>query len=71
MSSHSCLVPHSSILLVGQDRKGRWLVQDEEGLIEGFFASRETALGFARSESEIHHTLIEISTAPLTSHLLH
>lgn len=71
MSSHPRLVPHSSRLIVGQDLRGRWLVQDDEGLIEGFFSSRETALGFARSESEIHHAMVEIRTTPLTSRLLH
>jgi hypothetical protein len=71
MSGHACLVPHSSILVVGQDVRGRWLVQDEQGLIEGCFSSRETALGFARSESDIYHTAIEISSAPLTSRFLH
>jgi hypothetical protein len=57
--------------MVGQDLTGRWLVQDTEGLIEGFFRSRDTALGFARSESEIHHVPVEISVGPLTSHLIH
>jgi hypothetical protein len=57
--------------MVGQDSRGRWLVQDAEGLIEGHFQSRDTALRFARSESEIHHVPVAISDTPLTSHLVH
>lgn len=71
MSSHPPAVPFPSVLMVGQDLSGRWLVQDTEGLIEGRFQSRDTALGFARSESEIHHLPVTISTTPLTSHLVH
>jgi hypothetical protein len=57
--------------MVGQDESGRWLVQDDAGLIEGCFRSRDTALGFARAESEIHHCPVAISATPLTSHLVH
>lgn len=71
MSSHPIEVPQLSRLMVGQDSRGRWLVQDDEGLIEGRFSSRDTALGFARSESEIHHIPVAISATPLTSHLVH
>jgi hypothetical protein len=71
MASHPSVVRASNILKVGQDLHGRWLVQDEGGLIEGFFQSRESALGFARSESEIHHATVAISITPLISHLLH
>jgi hypothetical protein len=71
MPSHSPVVHFPSILMVGQDSRGRWLVQDAEGLIEGHFQSRDTALRFARSESEIHHVPVAISDTPLTSHLVH
>lgn len=71
MPSHPFGVRTPSLLMVGQDLHGRWLVQDAEGLIEGSFQSRDTALGFARSESEIHHLPVEISAGPLTSHLQH
>ena len=57
----------SSILFVGQDRRGRWLVQDTVGRIEGIFTSRDTALSFARSERDILHASIEYSDAPLTA----
>jgi hypothetical protein len=71
MSSHRCVAFRTSILTVGQDPAGRWLVQDDAGLIEGLFRTRETALGFARSERDIHSATIAISAAPLTARLLH
>ena len=71
MSSHSPEGPLFATLLVGQDLRGRWLVQDIDGLIEGCFQSKNAALGFARSESEIHHLSVALSATPLTSHLLH
>jgi hypothetical protein len=71
MSSHPPVVHSPHTLVIGQDAHGRWLVQDTEGLIEGQFQSRDTALGFARSESEIHHVPVAISETPLTSHLVH
>lgn len=71
MSSHPAEVPPPSILMVGRDLSGHWLVQDTHGLIEGRFQSLDTALGFARSESEIHSLPVEISAAPLISHLVH
>lgn len=68
MSCHSLAVRPTS-LLVGQDILGRWLVQDGEGLIEGVFRSRDTALGFARSEGDIYHVAVEMAAGTLTSHL--
>lgn len=61
----------SSILLVGQDQRGRWLVQDIIGRIEGVFTSRENALGFAQAECDIHHATFEMASGPLTPRLLH
>jgi len=59
----------SSLLLVGQDERGRWLVQDTAGRVEGRFRSRETALGFARSECDLFHGRIELAQAPLTARI--
>ncbi len=39
-----------SVIYVGQDRAGHWLVQDNQGLLEGRFISRDAAWRFARSE---------------------
>jgi hypothetical protein len=73
MNSRDASVPPdwSSVLRVGQDARGRWLVQDTVGRIEGLFKTRETALGFARSECDLLHATIEISDTPLTPYLLH
>ena len=63
--------PRPMLLRVGQDQRGRWLVQDIAGMIEGFFTSRESALGFAKSECEVFHGHFELSGVTLSSHLLH
>jgi hypothetical protein len=39
-----------SVLYVGQDRAGHWLVQENHGILEGRFISRDAAWRFARSE---------------------
>jgi hypothetical protein len=57
----------SSLLLVGQDKRGRWLVQDTAGRIEGHFLSRETALHFARAERDLLHATVRFADAPLTA----
>jgi hypothetical protein len=61
----------SSLLLVGQDERERWLVQDTVGRVEGCFRSRETALGFAKSECDLFHGRIEIARAPLIARIAH
>ena len=63
--------PSLPFLRVGQDLRGRWLVQDSAGLIEGCFTSHESALRFAKAECDIFHCGYEISVTPLSSHLLH
>ncbi len=37
--------------LVGRDRRGHWVVQDQRGLHGGLFVNRAQALKFARFES--------------------
>ncbi len=59
------------VIHVGQDRRGRWLVQDSTGQIEGVFVNRESALGFAQAERDLHRSLIEITGSPLVARLLH
>jgi len=39
-----------SVIYVGQDRAGHWLVQENHGLLEGRFISRDAAWRFAREE---------------------
>jgi hypothetical protein len=59
----------SEILIVGQDIKGHWLVQDGIGRLEGCFVSRETALGFARAESGMLHATVQMTDTPLTPYI--
>ncbi len=55
-----------SVLKVGQDSAGHWLVQDMWGSLEGRFVSQAAALGFARSESRaLPGAKIVMATAPL------
>jgi hypothetical protein len=56
------------ILFVGRDRDGRWVVQENHGLIEGLFVNRAAALHFAHCERHAFPAArIEIATEPLRS----
>jgi hypothetical protein len=44
-------------------------VQDDAGLVEGFFTSRKSAIGFAREECDLLHAQMEIAPLPLTSRM--
>lgn len=52
--SESTIVPEparrGSILYVGQDQAGHWLVQENHGLLEGHFISRDAAWRYAKGE---------------------
>ncbi len=39
-----------SILLIGQDFEGHWIVQENHGLAEGCFTTREAAVRYAEAE---------------------
>lgn len=39
------------LFMVGQDRRGNWVVQDQKGMRGGLFVSREAALRYVRSEN--------------------
>ena len=41
----------SSLFLIGKDSRGRWVVQDRNGLRGGLFVSRADALKFALFEN--------------------
>lgn len=41
-----------TIILVGQDDLGRWVVEENHGLIEGAFRTKNDALRFAQSERD-------------------
>ena len=39
------------LFMVGQDRRGNWVVQDKKGMRGGLFVNREAALRYVRSEN--------------------
>jgi len=39
------------LFMVGQDKRGNWVVQDQKGMRGGLFVSREAALRYVRSEN--------------------
>ncbi|MGI6856271.1 hypothetical protein [Mesorhizobium sp. 1B3] len=43
---------HTGRFMVGRDRRGRWIVRDEMGLVGGLFADRASAVRFAMFESD-------------------
>ena len=53
------------VISVGGDKAGHRLVQDVGKTMEGRFASRSAALGFAGAERRIHHASPAIASAPL------
>ncbi len=42
---------HASLYMIGRDRAGRWVVQDQSGLHGGLFINRAEALKFALFEN--------------------
>jgi hypothetical protein len=67
MSSETTLEPdeRGTIIYVGQDKAGHWLVQDSGRKLEGRFVSRDAALSFAEAERQIYHANVEIASAAL------
>lgn len=58
------------VLRVGQDGRGRWIVQESRGLLEGIFISRAAALHFAQLERHAFPgARIELADTALTSNL--
>jgi hypothetical protein len=39
------------VFMIGQDRRGNWVVQDQKRTAGGLFVTREAALRYVRSES--------------------
>jgi hypothetical protein len=39
------------LFMVGQDRRGNWVVQEQKGMRGGLFVNREAALRYVRSEN--------------------
>lgn len=57
-------------LLVGQDMHGHWLVQEQDGDLEGRFVSQDAALRFARWERHAYASArIRLAAEPLVPRL--
>jgi hypothetical protein len=39
------------VFMIGQDRRGNWVVQDQKRMAGGLFATRDAALRYVRSET--------------------
>ena len=39
------------VFMVGQNRRGNWVVRDQKGVCGGLFVTRDAALRFARAEN--------------------
>ena len=39
------------VFMIGQDRHGNWVVQDQKGIAGGLFVTRDAALRYVRSEN--------------------
>jgi hypothetical protein len=39
------------VFMIGQDRCGNWVVQDQKGIAGGLFVTRDAALRYVRSEN--------------------
>ena len=39
------------VFMVGQDRRGNWVVRDQKGVCGGLFVTRDAALRFVRAEN--------------------
>jgi hypothetical protein len=56
----------ASVITVGQDRAGHWLVQESSGAMEGRFVSFAAAMAFARGERHgFPGATISVATRPL------
>lgn len=57
--------PCGTVIYVGQDKAGHWLVQDSGRKMEGRFVSRSAAMRFAEAERQIYHASLEMCVTPL------
>ena len=54
--------PSRARFMVGRDKRGRWIVQDQHGLVGGLFVNEAAALHFAGEEC--NHNPTDICRAP-------
>jgi hypothetical protein len=52
----------SNIVLIGQNSRGQWVAQEQNGLFGGLFVNRAQAVKYALSENGHHpETIVELS----------
>ncbi|MGP0092500.1 MAG: hypothetical protein ACLPKB_21445 [Xanthobacteraceae bacterium] len=51
--------------IIGQDRKGHWIVRETHGLGGGIFVSREAALDYAEFETDHRPGAVRLAAQPL------
>jgi hypothetical protein len=58
----SCSSLASLIVFVGRNRRGQWVVQEQNGLFGGLFVNRAQAIRYALFENDHHpETIVELS----------
>ncbi|GLR85080.1 hypothetical protein [Bradyrhizobium iriomotense] len=56
----SCSSP-STVVFIGQNRRGQWVAQEQNGLYGGLFVSRAQAIKYALFENGHHlETIVEL-----------
>ncbi|KYH01344.1 hypothetical protein [Bradyrhizobium sp. DOA1] len=51
----------STVVLIGRNRRGQWIVQEQNGLYGGLFVSRAQAIKYALFENGQHpETIVEL-----------
>ena len=61
----------ANIYLVGQDSRGRWVVQDQRGLCGGLFVDRGNAIRFAMEETGKRPHAVQLVTGVLELDMSH
>ena len=57
----SCSSAASTIVFIGQNSRGQWVAQEQNGLYGGLFVNRAQAVKYALSENGNHpETLVEL-----------
>lgn len=58
----SCSLAAFSLIFIGQNRRGDWVAQEQNGRYGGLFVSRAQAIKYALAENGHHpETIVELS----------
>ena len=57
----SCCRAASTVVFIGRNRRGDWIVREQDGLFGGLFVNRAQAFKYALSENGHHpETIVEV-----------